>query len=83
VTRAAITGVGAVTPLGVGVDALYSGWTSGRSGIVDGQGACLDFEPTTELSRKEARRADRSPRPVGVARGPRRRCRTPRSGSAR
>jgi 3-oxoacyl-[acyl-carrier-protein] synthase II len=60
VTRAAITGVGAVTPLGVGVDALYSGWTSGRSGIVDGQGACLDFEPTTELSRKEARRADRS-----------------------
>jgi 3-oxoacyl-[acyl-carrier-protein] synthase II len=60
VTRAAITGIGAVTPLGVGVDALYSGWTTGRSGIVDGEGACRDFDPTGELSRKEARRADRT-----------------------
>ncbi|WP_210491981.1 beta-ketoacyl-ACP synthase II [Patulibacter sp. SYSU D01012] len=59
-SRAAITGLGAVTPMGVGVDALYSGWTGGRSAIVDGQGACLDFDPTAVLSRKEARRADRS-----------------------
>jgi 3-oxoacyl-[acyl-carrier-protein] synthase II len=60
VIRAAITGIGAVTPLGVGVDALYSGWTAGRSGIADGEGACRDFDPTGELSRKEARRADRT-----------------------
>lgn len=66
-TVAAITGVGAVTPLGVGVDALYSGWKAGRSGIVDGQGACLEFEPTDFLTRKEARRADRSSQLLLVA----------------
>lgn len=66
-TAAAITGVGAVTPLGVGVDALFSGWKAGRSGIVDGQGACLAFEPTDFLSRKEARRADRSSQLLLVA----------------
>ncbi|MDO9410606.1 beta-ketoacyl synthase [Patulibacter sp.] len=59
-TRAAITGVGAVTPLGVGADALYDGWTAGRSGIVDGEGACRDFVVTDHLTKKEARRADRS-----------------------
>jgi len=67
VTRAAITGIGAVTPLGVGVDALYDGWTSGRSGIVDGEGACRDFVPTDHLSRKEVRRADRSSQLLLVA----------------
>lgn len=66
-TSVAITGIGAVTPLGVGVDALYSGWTGGRSGIVDGQGACRDFEPTDFLSRKDARRADRSSQLLLVA----------------
>jgi 3-oxoacyl-[acyl-carrier-protein] synthase II len=60
VTRAAITGVGAITPLGIGADALYGGWTAGRSGIVDGEGACRDFVATDHLTRKEARRADRS-----------------------
>ncbi len=58
-TRVVVTGVGAVTPLGVGADTLHEGWTSARSGIADGVGACTDFDPTTVLSRKEARRADR------------------------
>ena len=38
--RVLITGVGAVTPLGVGARELYEGWTAGRTGIEDGLGAC-------------------------------------------
>ena len=45
--RVVITGVGAVTPLGMGARALHDGWTSGRSGIEDGVGRCSDFDPTT------------------------------------
>lgn len=33
VTRVLITGMGAVTPLGIGVDAFWSGLTAGQSGI--------------------------------------------------
>ena len=58
-TRVVVTGIGAVTPLGVGAAQLHEGWTAARSGIVDGVGACTEFEPTTVLSAKEARRADR------------------------
>jgi 3-oxoacyl-[acyl-carrier-protein] synthase II len=59
-TRAvAITGVGAVTPLGVGARALHERWTAGRSGIEDGLGRCDEFDPAELLSAKEARRADR------------------------
>jgi 3-oxoacyl-[acyl-carrier-protein] synthase II len=57
--RVAITGIGAVTPLGVGAHALIEGWAAGRSGIADGLGRCADFEPGDHLSVKEARRADR------------------------
>ncbi len=54
-----VTGVGAVTPLGVGARPLYERWRAGASGIEDGRGACTEFEPTEHLSIKEARRADR------------------------
>jgi len=57
--RVVITGVGAVTPLGVGAEALAEGWIAGKSGISDGVGKCRDFEPSEHLTRKELRRQDR------------------------
>ncbi len=57
--RVVITGVGAVTPLGIGSDPLIDRWTAGEVGIADGFGRCLDFDPNDFLSKKEARRADR------------------------
>ncbi|MBV9606494.1 MAG: beta-ketoacyl-ACP synthase II [Solirubrobacterales bacterium] len=57
--RVVITGLGAVTPLGVGVDALFDRWAAGECGILDGAGACTDFEPSELLSVKEVRRLDR------------------------
>jgi 3-oxoacyl-[acyl-carrier-protein] synthase II len=55
-----ITGVGAVTPLGVGAPALNERWTAGACGIRDGEAPCADFVPTDHMSTKQARRADRS-----------------------
>jgi 3-oxoacyl-[acyl-carrier-protein] synthase II len=57
--RVVITGVGAVTPLGVGADVLLRRWVAGDVGIADGEGACRDFVATDHLSKKEIRRADR------------------------
>ena len=57
--RVAITGLGAVSPLGVGAGELIGRWADGASGIADGEGRCADFDPADHLSRKELRRADR------------------------
>ena len=54
-----ITGVGAVSALGVGARTLHERWSAGVVGIEDGQGAATEFVPTEHLSIKEARRADR------------------------
>jgi 3-oxoacyl-[acyl-carrier-protein] synthase II len=54
-----VTGIGAVTPLGVGARTLHDRWSAGTSAFRDGEAPCADFEPTDHLSKKEARRADR------------------------
>jgi 3-oxoacyl-[acyl-carrier-protein] synthase II len=54
-----VTGVGAVTPLGIGARTLHERWSAGTVGIVDGKGEAREFDPTDFLSVKEARRADR------------------------
>jgi 3-oxoacyl-[acyl-carrier-protein] synthase II len=65
-----ITGIGPVTPVGVGVDAFWEGLTSGRNGVreisrfdhseltVSVAGEVPDFVPTDFLDLKEARRTD-------------------------
>ncbi len=57
--RIVITGMGAVTPLGLGASTLHDRWAAGVCGIEDGKGVCRDYEPTEFLSIKEARRLDR------------------------
>ena len=57
--RVAITGVGAVTPLGVGARRLHERWSDGESGIEDGLGRAGEFDPVEFMSTKEARRTDR------------------------
>ena len=71
VTRVVVTGVGAVTPLGIGVDAYWSGLTAGRSGIRTIQhfdasnldvriaGEVPDFIAKDFIEFKAARRMDR------------------------
>ncbi len=54
-----VTGVGAVTPLGVGARTLHERWCAGACGIEDGEGACADFDAKDFMSAKDARRADR------------------------
>lgn len=70
--RVVITGLGAVTPVGIGVDAYWEAITAGRSGVgpltlVDPEplpskvaAECSDFDPSASLGHKEARRLDRS-----------------------
>lgn len=57
--RLAVTGVGAVTPLGVGAGTLVDRWIAGESGIADGLGRCREFDPGESMSRREVRRSDR------------------------
>ena len=54
-----VTGVGAVTALGVGAPALIERWAAGECGIRDGVGRCGDYDPSEHFTRKEARRQDR------------------------
>jgi 3-oxoacyl-[acyl-carrier-protein] synthase II len=54
-----VTGVGAISPLGMGARTLHERWSAGTVGIVDGLADAREFEPTEHLSIKEARRADR------------------------
>jgi 3-oxoacyl-[acyl-carrier-protein] synthase II len=72
VRRVVVTGLGAVTPVGVGVKAYWDAITTGRSGLgpltlVDPDlvpskvaGECSDFDPTVSLGAKQARRFDRT-----------------------
>jgi 3-oxoacyl-[acyl-carrier-protein] synthase II len=57
--RVVITGVGAITPLGIGSEPLIERWSAGESGIEDGFGRCREFDPLDFLSKKDARRCDR------------------------
>ncbi len=67
--RAVITGLGAVTPLGLGAAALHGRWADGELGIADGAGACREFAPAEYLSVKEVRRLDRFSQLALVAAG--------------
>jgi len=71
VTRIVVTGVGAITPLGIGADAYWSGLLEGRSGIsyidafdtseleVKIGGQVRDFNPRDFMDFKVAKRMDR------------------------
>ncbi len=78
--RALITGAGAVTPLGTGVENFWDAALHGKSGIgeitlFDSSpfpsqiaGECSDFDPTDYMHRKAARRMDRFAQ-LGIAAG--------------
>jgi len=55
----AVTGVGCVSPLGVGAAVLIEGWSHGACAVRDGEAACRAFDASDFMSVKEARRADR------------------------
>lgn len=57
--RVVVTGIGAVTPLGIGAETLHVGAVEGRSGIADGVGRCLDFDGAKFLHRRDVHRMDR------------------------
>jgi len=54
-----VTGRGVVSSIGEGADGFFEGLLAKRSGIADGVGACLAFDPEHAMTPKEARRADR------------------------
>jgi 3-oxoacyl-[acyl-carrier-protein] synthase II len=78
--RALITGSGAVTPLGTGVENFWDAALHGKSGIGEITlfdpspypsriaGECWDFDPTDFMSKKQARRMDRYAQ-LGIAAG--------------
>jgi 3-oxoacyl-[acyl-carrier-protein] synthase II len=78
--RALITGAGAVTPLGIGVENFWDASLHGKSGIGEITlfdpspypsriaGECSDFDPTDFMSKKQSRRMDRFAQ-FGIAAG--------------
>jgi len=54
-----ITGLGAITPLGIGARTVHDRWSAGVCAIEDGEAVCTGFDATDFLSAKEVRRADR------------------------
>jgi 3-oxoacyl-[acyl-carrier-protein] synthase II len=50
VNEVVVTGVGAVTPLGVGAAKLHERWAAGVCGIEDGEGRCDEFVVTDHSS---------------------------------
>ena len=70
--RAVVTGLGAVTPVGIGADATWDALVSGRSGIADitlfdaspfevrVAGEVKGFDPSAYMDPKDARRHDRN-----------------------
>ncbi|MBT8213402.1 MAG: beta-ketoacyl-[acyl-carrier-protein] synthase II, partial [Acidimicrobiia bacterium] len=79
--RVVVTGLGAVTPVGTGVDEVWDNLVSGVSGIgeislFDASGLpttiaaeVKDFDPEVTIPRKEARRLDRNAQLFWVATG--------------
>ncbi len=69
--RVVVTGMGAVTPLGIGVDPTWEGMRAGRSGITNITlfdasdfstqigGQVLDFDPSLWMEARDARHSDR------------------------
>jgi 3-oxoacyl-[acyl-carrier-protein] synthase II len=57
--RVVITGLGAVTPLGVGAPALFERWAAGECAIDSGLARCSDFDPSAVMTPKEVRRSAR------------------------
>jgi 3-oxoacyl-[acyl-carrier-protein] synthase II len=65
--RVVVTGLGAISPLGMGAAPLHARWADGVSGIEDGLGRATEFDPVNHLTVKEARRFDRSTQFIVVA----------------
>lgn len=70
--RVVITGMGAITPLGIGLEAYWQGLMQGKTGInivtrfdisqypAQTAGEVNDFDPSLYMDRKDAKRMDRS-----------------------
>jgi 3-oxoacyl-[acyl-carrier-protein] synthase II len=54
-----VTGRGVVSSIGESPDAFFDAVLAKRSGIADGIGACVDFDPESAMTPKLARRSDR------------------------
>jgi 3-oxoacyl-[acyl-carrier-protein] synthase II len=54
-----VTGRGVVSSIGESPDAFFEALLAKRSGIADGMGACVDFDPESAMTPKLARRSDR------------------------